>query len=236
MQYLFIYFKVSDTYRLVVHGTTCYKHWDWSALCWTKHVMRPDYYRHFFLHYVLFKNNENKSWLEEGGYLLQHVELIISSPTTLILNELFPSPVAYLTTYTLIAIYLCWSEVSWEHLANQHMLVRLWTLCDCGSSIWLLTVPFFCPVQSRLMEGFILPLPSPPLWLSDVCFFVYVCAPSRCGYKAAWCSRPEVCADQTLLDSPTHTQIDDRVLFSCRVGPLYSSQGLTDLEFQNMRI
>lgn len=86
------------------------------------------------------------------------------------------------------------------------------------------------------MEGFILPLPSPPLWLSDVCFFVYVCAPSRCGYKAAWCSRPEVCADQTLLDSPTHTQIDDRVLFSCRVGPLYSSQGLTDLEFQNMLI
>lgn len=75
-------------------------------------MMRPDYYRHFFLHYVLFKNNENKSWLEEGGYLLQHVELIISSPTTLILNELFPSPVAYLTTYTLIAIYLCWSEVS----------------------------------------------------------------------------------------------------------------------------
>lgn len=53
----------------------------------------------FFLHYVLFKNNENKSWLEEGGYLLQHFELIISSPTTLILNELFPSPVAYLTTY-----------------------------------------------------------------------------------------------------------------------------------------
>lgn len=183
-----------------------------------------------FLHYVLFKNNENKSWLEEGGYLLQHAELIISSPTTLILNELFP--VAYLTTYTLIAIYLCWSDVSWE----QTNICWSGSELDCASSIWLLTVPFFCPVQSRLMEGFILPLPSPPLWLSDVCFFVYVCAPSRCGYKAAWCSRPEVCADQTLLDSPTHTQIDDRVLFSCRVGPLYSSQGSTDLEFQKMLI
>lgn len=195
-------FFLNIRHRFVVHGTTCYKHWDWSALCWTKHVMRPDlnYCRHFFLHYVLFKNNQNKSWLEEDGYLLQHVELIISSPTTLILNELFPSPVAYLTTHTLIAIYLCWSEIRPASIGQA-----LNFLCDCASSSWLLMVPFFCPVQSRLMEGFILPLPSPPLWLSDVCFFVYDCAPSRCGYKAAWCLRPEVCADQTLLDSYTHT-------------------------------
>lgn len=51
-----------------------------------------------------------------------------------------------------------------------------------------------------------------------LCVCVFLCL--HAGYKAAWCLRPEICADQTLLDSsPTQTNRWLSLVFLARRNP-----------------
>lgn len=95
----------------------------------------------------------------------------------------------------------------WLHLQFDFLFLSLsFGMHIFKTDMW--TVAFLCLSHPGLIEGLEVVVCSHFPFMAFRCVFLCVCVLLclHAGYKAAWCLGPEICADQTLLDSsPTHT-------------------------------